>query len=494
MAIFGPNEDWTQGAYFGTRGTFFADVTGDGRADAIVVNDDTVTVRRSTGTGFGPNEDWTQGAYFGTRGTFFADVTGDGRADAIVVNDDTVTVRRSVRESSPATITWAWAILLCRFADIQTIPQQPEYYADLLATNGMGGVADYWRAVSGNGLDLTASRVFGWFNLNHTTAEYEALVNQLHSGSRGAVVQWARAAARAAAVDLTPYRNVLTVMNHKTPIHDHGAVSVPGDVLILHAGSTTCEFGFICHEMGHGMGLPHSWSATPDFEYGDGWDLMSFATTTFQYPIVFQGSTGVATVGLNARNVEALGVVSPRRVWRPPGPDFSEAVVLGPLNQSPLGNQGPLIIKIPADATTPTRPSGSTWTVEFRRKAGWDQSIPEDSVSVREVRLNGISYLQPSAGARFTAGDQYVTPEPQVFLRIVAIDAATETASVRIWDLPAGSLRREDSKAKVYLIQNGAKRWVTSPAALVALGKTWTDVRTVPDGGLTGVPDGPDLT
>lgn len=45
-------------------------------------------------TGFGPNEDWTHGAYYGTRGTFFADVTGDGRADAIVVNDDTV--RRSI--------------------------------------------------------------------------------------------------------------------------------------------------------------------------------------------------------------------------------------------------------------------------------------------------------------------------------------------------------------------------------------------------------------
>ena len=37
-----------------------------------------------------------RGPYFGTRGTFFADVSGDGRADAIVVNDDTVTVRRFI--------------------------------------------------------------------------------------------------------------------------------------------------------------------------------------------------------------------------------------------------------------------------------------------------------------------------------------------------------------------------------------------------------------
>jgi hypothetical protein len=50
----------------------------------------TVTVRRNTGTDFGAdpnsNEDWTHGPFFGALGTFFADLTGDGKADAIVVN------------------------------------------------------------------------------------------------------------------------------------------------------------------------------------------------------------------------------------------------------------------------------------------------------------------------------------------------------------------------------------------------------------------------
>jgi len=95
---FSANEDWTHGAYFGSMGTFFADVDGDRRADAIVVNADTVTVRRSNGSNFGPNEDWTRGPYFGSRGTFFADVDGDGRADAIVVNNDTVVVRRAAAD------------------------------------------------------------------------------------------------------------------------------------------------------------------------------------------------------------------------------------------------------------------------------------------------------------------------------------------------------------------------------------------------------------
>lgn len=92
---FRPNEAWTDGPYFGSRGTFFADVNGDRRADAIVVNDDTVTVRRSNGNGFDAKGDWTHGAFFGDLGTYFADVDGDGKADAIAVNNDSVYVRRS---------------------------------------------------------------------------------------------------------------------------------------------------------------------------------------------------------------------------------------------------------------------------------------------------------------------------------------------------------------------------------------------------------------
>jgi hypothetical protein len=59
---FGRNEAWTHEPYFGTRGTFFANVTGSGRADAIVVNDDKIVVRRNTGNSFGPDEAWTIGS------------------------------------------------------------------------------------------------------------------------------------------------------------------------------------------------------------------------------------------------------------------------------------------------------------------------------------------------------------------------------------------------------------------------------------------------
>jgi len=103
---------WVARPYYGSRGTFFADVTGDGLADAIVVNDWGVVVRRSTGTSFGPTDEiWISGGYYGTRGTYFVDVTGmdaDGvhRADAVVVNDWGITVRRSTGSGFAAPRTW----------------------------------------------------------------------------------------------------------------------------------------------------------------------------------------------------------------------------------------------------------------------------------------------------------------------------------------------------------------------------------------------------
>jgi hypothetical protein len=384
-----------------------------------------------------------------------------------------------------ATINWPWAIVLCCFRDVPQVPQNPDYYEDLFTRNGTGGLCDYWRSVSCNSLDLTGSQVFGWFTMNHASAE----VNQLHfPGDRSTLVQWGVDTAAVNGVNLAAFRSVLIVQNFGV---DHGAAG--NGVVIVHQDPTLCEFGFIAHEMGHGFGLPHSNSANPDMVYGDGWDLMSFATTTFQFPIQFRGAQGAATVGLTARNLEALNAIPIGRSWISNTPDFSARIAFDPLNQPAIGNHGALIVKISAAATTPPRANGSAYTIEFRRKAGWDRNIPEDAVLIHEVRSNGLSYLQPGIGGRFTSGQEFVTPDPKVFVRVESIDSVLGTATVRVWDIPEGSLRREDSKPKVYLIEGGKKRWVTSPQVLFALGKTWADVRMVPDGGLNSIPDGTDI-
>ena len=103
---FGPTRLWTSDPFFGTRGTFLADVNGDQKDDAITVNDDKVRIRLSAGNGFQSATDGTGVAYYGSQGTFFEDVTGDGMADAIVVNDDKITVRRSNGVAFNANESW----------------------------------------------------------------------------------------------------------------------------------------------------------------------------------------------------------------------------------------------------------------------------------------------------------------------------------------------------------------------------------------------------
>ncbi|HEX2039039.1 MAG TPA: VCBS repeat-containing protein [Acidimicrobiales bacterium] len=110
---FGAPAQWSDpvGAFHGNRGNFVADVTGDGRADAVAWNDDTLWVRQSTGGSFAAPTQWSDpvGAFYGSRGNFVADVTGDGRADAVAWNDDTLWVRQATATStfsSPA----QWAV------------------------------------------------------------------------------------------------------------------------------------------------------------------------------------------------------------------------------------------------------------------------------------------------------------------------------------------------------------------------------------------------
>ena len=384
-----------------------------------------------------------------------------------------------------STIDWPWAIILCRFNDILTIPQPRDYFVDLFTWNGTGGMCDYWRVVSCNTLDLTRSEVFGWFTMGHSTSE----LSQLNfPGDRSKLVQWGIDAASANGVNLTPFKTVLVVQNYG---QEHGAAT--NGIVIIQKNSTLCEFGFICHEMGHGFELPHSYSANPDMGYGDGWDLMSFPTTTFQFSINFRGTQGEATVGLNARNLEALNAIPVRRAWWKSDPDFSDRITLDPLNQTPIGNHGFLIAKITPEATQPPRPNGSSYTVEFRRKSGWDQNISQDAVLIHEIRSNGYSYLQPGKGEQFIGGQQFVTPDPKVFVKIVSIDHILGIAKIRIWDLPDGSLRKEDSLPGAYLIENKIKRLITSTKALTSLGKSWADVKMVPIGALLNIPRGPDV-
>ncbi|MCE9670286.1 VCBS repeat-containing protein [Myxococcus stipitatus] len=92
---FNTRTAWTLDAVVADREIYYEDVTGDGKADAVVHHVNSILVRPSTGTSFGPESTWLSVAFNGTKGVWVSDVTGDGRADFIVENADGVQVRAS---------------------------------------------------------------------------------------------------------------------------------------------------------------------------------------------------------------------------------------------------------------------------------------------------------------------------------------------------------------------------------------------------------------
>ncbi|MBX3161852.1 MAG: VCBS repeat-containing protein [Deltaproteobacteria bacterium] len=166
---FGTAELAASGPAFGTVLTAVADVDGDGLADLIAVNSNGITARRSAGTTFFDATTMSNTAYVGQVGTFFADVDGDGRADAIAVNNGNITVRRSNGRSFDPPEVWVnSSIEVVRFGDVNgdgradliTIARN-RLVVRLSTGTTFGSVATWW-----DGVDDTALLDFHVADLN----------------------------------------------------------------------------------------------------------------------------------------------------------------------------------------------------------------------------------------------------------------------------------------------------------------------------------------
>ena len=89
--------EWYDGPFYGPFGITADDTTGDGFADAIGFRPDFVGGLRSTGTSFGDFTLWLTPGIIGSLSSHLANVDGDpdGKADAVTVNDRDITVALS---------------------------------------------------------------------------------------------------------------------------------------------------------------------------------------------------------------------------------------------------------------------------------------------------------------------------------------------------------------------------------------------------------------
>ena len=140
-------------------------------------------------------------------------------------------------------------------------------------------MVDFFRDMSHGQLDLSRSRVFGWYTLDKTLSDYKSGVAADVNEGRGALIEWAR---QAAEVDLTehgPFFSVMVCMNVVTDVFG-GATGAACDdgrepVGTLAEGVSSMSPSVVGQEMGHVYGLQHSRRYGSPDAYKDRWDAMS---------------------------------------------------------------------------------------------------------------------------------------------------------------------------------------------------------------------------
>jgi hypothetical protein len=277
---------------------------------------------------------------------------------------------------------------------------------------GVNGMAGYWSDVSYGHISLEGSAVYGWYTLPFTQAE----------GRKLSRMQRVLACINVAAddVDLSQYFSVIAIVNAQV---DSGAV---GSFIFL---DPLAWFPTLAaHEMGHVYGLSDSrddsgitYCCNDPGVYGDGWDIMSAMTFGNSNP-VFEGALGTSGPGLNAPNLDKLGWLGGNRVstWNA----GHQNVQLAALNHPEAGVF--LMAKVPLNPD-------HYYTIEFRRKTGWDAGIPRDTVLIHEVRPNGLIYLVRTNGGPERLPDQtFRDVVNNVAITVLNIDSAASTATVNI--------------------------------------------------------------
>jgi hypothetical protein len=226
-------------------------------------------------------------------------------------------------------------------------------------------------------------------------------------------------------IDPSRYYSIIAVVN--APHFDSGAAN--GRAIFDATGMTV---GLVGHEMGHTLGLQHSWSDQPQTdpktgqvnpytEYGDPYDLMSYANVKgFKGGMALNGMAPSAGPGLNAPYLDQLGWMPAfRQSFYTPGTTLDLALV--PLSHTSGTGSYEVIIPMADHVGYP----GHYLTVEYRYPDGWDQGISSPAVLIHEVLPDGRSILLTKAtGGPWSAYSVFHDPADNVAVGIGAFDNA----------------------------------------------------------------------
>jgi M6 family metalloprotease-like protein len=286
---------------------------------------------------------------------------------------------RAAAPTTPAvTGSQPWITLPCKFADMITETKPIAYFTQMY-TSTYPGLDHYWREVSYNLLNVQGSgSVSHWYTLPQPQSYY-----QVSGGSMDTAKLFQDCTAAADAEVYFPnYVGINMVFNGDFPTSKGGSGTATLDGVTRSWRRTwLADWGFsnlavVEHEMGHGFGLTHS-SGNYGATYDNVWDVMSDTWTNcwLTRDPVF-GCLGQHTIGWH-KDLEGWIPLSQKAVITA---GTHVAITLERTALPQTSNY--LVAVLPVKAT-----SDRFYTLEARRKVGYDTRLPGEGVVIHYVEI-----------------------------------------------------------------------------------------------------------
>ncbi|MFZ5878904.1 MAG: S-layer homology domain-containing protein [Chloroflexota bacterium] len=409
------------------------------------------------------------------------------------------------RAAEPKAVTGShpWISIMCKFSDYSTEPKNLTYFQNMYSSSSPG-LDHYWREVSFNNANVSGSGAVGWYTLPQPRSYY-VYNNALDFGR--AATDCTTAAD--AAVNFANYDGINLMFNYELDGYAWGGtwyLTLDG---ISKYWNMTWEppWGYasitvMSHEMGHGFGLPHS-SGAYGQTYDNRWDVMSDTWTDCANSTdPTYGCLGQHTISYHK---DILGWIASGEKYIPPSGGGTNTITLEQLAQPQTSNYKMAQISIGGSST-------HFYTVEVRRKVGYDVKLPGQAVIIHEVdttRVRPAYVLDPDnngntgdAGAMWVVGETFTDSTNGISVSILAATSTGFQVSITTpASLPGAFNKSSPSNGALNQSSNLSLSWGVSSGATSyeycydtsndnACGGTWVSVGSSTSVALSGLPTG----